>query len=240
MHGGCETCGCNWPTYPPRGWPALPLCLKVYLGATCINALLVQALMHMQLWYSCETCGRNWPTTPSRLTWPVLPFFVCVYSVQLSYLSWNVHKNSPATNIWYYATWVHASQSILVHKVLARCPNQSTFEAVALTSLKYLHLRYTYICIYATPYFTAYEVIGLMSKTEHLWATCNQSLKFTRTDTHTIHSRCICNTSLHSAYEVIGLISKTEHLRYICNTLFHSVYEVICLMSKTEHLRNHN
>ena len=41
---------------------------------------------------------------------------------------------------------------------------KSTFGAVASISLKYLHLRY----IYTTPYFTAYEVIGLMSKTEHL------------------------------------------------------------------------
>ena len=52
-------------------------------------------------------------------------------------------KNSPATNIWYYATWAHATQSIPVHKVLARCPKQSTFRAVASISLKYLHLTYT-------------------------------------------------------------------------------------------------
>ena len=28
------------------GWPALPVCLKLYLWANCINSLLVQALMH--------------------------------------------------------------------------------------------------------------------------------------------------------------------------------------------------
>ena len=80
---------------PLLGWPALPLCLKVYLGATCTNSLLLQAVMHMQLWYSCETCGRNWPTTTSRLTcFASVCLFVhvhCAVILSLLKCTWKIH-----------------------------------------------------------------------------------------------------------------------------------------------------
>ena len=166
MHGGCETCGCNWPTYPPRGWPALPLCLKVYLGATCINALLVQALMHMQLWYSCETCGRYWPTTPSRLTC-FASVCLCVHCAVILSLfkkwTWNSH-------LQLYLILCNLSTCNLFYSVWSYCPDVQNRAPLGQLH-PFTDAQVTQI--HAEPYFTAYEVIGLMSKAEHLWATCN-------------------------------------------------------------------